>query len=328
MSKSWTLARMQPQTGKRFLITGANSGVGYSAAVELARRGATVILACRDKARGEAALGKLRTEAEGPGSAASEAELVLLDLASLDSVQRVAEEELAHGLPLHGLINNAGVMAPPKRQETQDGFELQFGTNVLGHFALTCRLMRALQMGRGTTLAEAARVVTLSSIAHKRGKLNFDDLQSEQRYVPMEAYAQSKLADLMFSCELDRRCRAARLGILSIAVHPGVAQTNLFKVGSGRGLAGIAEKVIQKTIGTLLNSELGGAIPTLFAATAQAAKGGCYYGSQGFLEMRGGDVGPAKVAPQARDAEAQRRLWEVCEKLTAVGMSLREMPVA
>jgi NAD(P)-dependent dehydrogenase (short-subunit alcohol dehydrogenase family) len=321
MSKQWTLAQMGSQAGKRFFITGANSGVGYSAAVELARRGATVVMACRDTARGAKALAKLQVDAAGPESAASEVELVELDLASLESVRSAAEQELAKGVALHGLINNAGVMAPPKRLETKDGFELQFGTNVLGHFALTCRLVRALGMGHGATLEDASRVVTLASIAHKRGKIDFDDLQSTKRYSAMGAYQQSKLGDLMFAFELERRFRAARLGIVSIGVHPGVAQTALFKVGSGKGIAGIAERFIQGTIGTLLNSELDGAIPTLFAATAPEAKGGEYYGSQKFFEMRGGDVGPAIVAKQARDEAVQKRLWEVCEELTGVGLA-------
>ncbi len=321
MSGIWTLAQMGSQAGKRFFITGANSGVGYSAAVELARRGGCVVMACRDKARGEAALAKLRRDAAGPDSAASEAELALLDLASLESVKRAAEEELARGVPIHGLINNAGVMAPPKRLETKDGFELQFGTNVLGHFALTCRLTRALEMGRGVVREEDSRVVTLASIAHKRGKIHFDDLQFTRRYNPMEAYAQSKLADLMFAMELQRRYRALNAGVMSVAVHPGVAQTNLFKVGSGKGLAGAAEKFVQGSIGALLNSELGGAIPTLFAATAAEAQGGAYYGSQGFFEMRGGDVGPAHVSDAAKDVEARKRLWEVCEELTGVSLA-------
>jgi NAD(P)-dependent dehydrogenase (short-subunit alcohol dehydrogenase family) len=320
MSGIWTLAQMGSQTGKRFFITGANSGVGYSAAVELARRGACVVMACRDRARGEAALAKLKNDAAGPESAAGEAELALLDLASLESVKRVAEEELERGVPIHGLINNAGVMAPPKRLETKDGFELQFGTNVLGHFALTCRLTRALELGRGVVREEDSRVVTLASIAHKRGRIQFDDLQFTRRYNPMDAYAQSKLADLMFAMELDRRYREMNVGVMSVAVHPGVAQTKLFKVGSSKGLAAVAENVIQGSIGALLNTELGGAIPTLFAATAPEAQGGAYYGSQGLMEMRGGDVGPAKVADAAKDEAARRRLWEVCEELTGVSL--------
>ncbi len=305
---------MGSQVGKRFLITGANSGVGYSAAVELARRGAVVLMACRDRARGEAALERLKVDAAGRFSAASRAELVLLDLASLDSVRRVAETEVARGLALDGLINNAGVMAPPKRLETEDGFELQFGTNVLGHFVLTCKLTETLAR------AKAPRVVTLASIAHKQGRIAFEDLQSERRYRPMEAYSQSKLADLMFAIELERRYREAGLPMVSIACHPGVAQTNLFKVGSSKGLARVAEKVIQGSIGLFLGSELDGAIPTLYAATSPDAVGGAYYGPQGFKEMKGGDVGLAEVSAAAQDEVARRRLWEVCGELTWVNL--------
>ena len=318
MSDMWTLAQMGSQAGKRVLITGANSGVGYSAAVELARRGAVVVLACRDRGRGEAALRKLRVDAAGAESAGERAELLELDLSSLESVQRAADAELARETRLDSLVNNAGVMAPPKRRETKDGFELQFGTNVLGHFALTCHLMPALVKGGGGVLR--SRVVTLASIAHKRGRLNFDDLQSTRRYNPMEAYAQSKLADLMFAFELERRCRAEGLPVESIGVHPGVAQTKLFKVGSSEGLAAVAEKVIQGSIGAFLNSELDGAIPTLFAVAAPEAKGGAYYGSQGFQEMRGGDVGLARVSEQAKDVAAQKKLWQICEELTGVSL--------
>ena len=182
--------------------------------------------------------------------------------------------------------------------------------------------MPALERGCGTATEYAPRVVTLASIAHKRGRMNFDDLQSAQRYDPMGAYSQSKLADLMFAMALERRFEAAKLPLRSIAVHPGVAKTSLFKVGSGKGVACVAEKLIQGTIGLLLNSELGGAVPTLFAATAPEAEGGGYYGSQGFQEMRGGDVGPAKVSEQARDVAAQERLWTVCEELTGVKLQL------
>jgi NAD(P)-dependent dehydrogenase (short-subunit alcohol dehydrogenase family) len=315
MSKSWTTENIPSQAGKRVLITGANSGIGYHTALKLALKGAEVLLACRDQKRGETAADRLRTEVPG-----ASVELVILDLASLASVRAVAAEEVARGLPLDLLINNAGVMAPPKRQETKDGFELQFGTNVLGHFALTGLLMPALERSaaKATNELQRPRVVTVASIAHKRGRINFDDLQSIRSYSPMAAYQQSKLADLMFALEMERRLEAPSSALMSLAVHPGVAETNLFKVGSGKGLAHVAEQVIAHTIGALLNSDAEGALPTLYAATAPEAAGGGYYGPQGFQEMRGGDVGDAKFAPQARDAAAAARLWDICEELTGV----------
>ena len=316
MSKGWTVENIPGQTDQRYLITGANSGIGFWTAVELARRGATILMACRDKARGQAALARLRKEAAS--SAAEKAELVVLDLASLASVQAAAQAELARNLPLHGLINNAGVFAPPQRRTTDDGFELQFGTNVLGHFALTCLLLPALELARASILSDAPRVVTLASIAHKWGEIAFDDLQSERRYNGQRAYYQSKLANLMFAFELERRLRARSSGVVSIAAHPGVAQTNLFKIGSSTGIAAKVEKLIQWTVAKAFNDEHEGAVPTLYAATAPEAQGGGYYGSQGFKEMRGGDAGIAEVAPQARDEQAQARLWQVCEELTGV----------
>ena len=316
MAKQWNPAQMPSQAGKRFLITGANSGIGYSAAVELARHGAQVVMLCRDRTRGEDALRRLRVEADGKDSAASIAELVLLDLASLDSVRAAAEQECARGAAVHGLINNAGLYGTPKRLETRDGFELLFGTNVLGHFALTCQLIPALDRERATSQVDAPRVVTVSSVAHRGGRIDFDDLQALRHYTPHGTYAQSKLADLMFSFELERRLRASSRSAVSIAVHPGVARSNIFKLGSGKGLAGSVERGIQAFVGTFLNSEAEGAIPTLYAATAIDAKGGAYYGPTGMQELRGGDVGPARVAKRALDEAAQRRLWDTCAELS------------
>jgi NAD(P)-dependent dehydrogenase (short-subunit alcohol dehydrogenase family) len=314
----WSVAAIPLQTGRRVLITGANSGIGWPTALWLARRGATVMLACRDQAKGEAAVTKLLDEA--PNAHIS---LELLDLASLDSVRALAHRELERGLPLDLLINNAGVMTPPRRQETKDGFELQFGTNVLGHFALTGLLMPALERAAAKAISEETRprVVTLASIAHKRGKLKFDDLQAKQNYSPMESYQQSKLADLMFALELERRLQAKSSAILSVAAHPGVAQTNLFVTGDYGGFELTVRKAVGHLIGTLLNSETEGAYPTLYAATSPEVVGGGYYGPQGFEEMRGGDAGPAKIAPQALDTGAAGRLWSVCEELTGVRFS-------
>ena len=312
MSKKWKAADIPSLAGKRILITGANSGIGYHAALKLARKGAHVILASRDRQRGEAALARL--DADAPSA---HTELVIFDLASLASVRRFAEDELAKHRPIHVLINNAGVMAPPKRLQTADGFELQFGTNVLGHFALTALLMPALERG-AAECKDRPRIVTIASIAHKRGQLNFDDLQSTKSYGPMRAYQQSKLADLMFAFELGRRLRATDSRVMSVAAHPGVASTNLFQVGDYSTFEKSARNLVGHAIGIFLNTAAEGALPTLYAATASTAQDGGYYGPQGFQEMRGEDVGPAKVASQALDTVAAARLWQVCEELTGI----------
>jgi NAD(P)-dependent dehydrogenase (short-subunit alcohol dehydrogenase family) len=312
MSQHWKAADIPSLTGKRVIITGANSGIGYHAALKLARKGANVVLASRDRQRGEAALARLH--ADSPGT---HTELAILDLASLASVREFAEKELAQHRPLDILINNAGVMAPPRRLQTTDGFELQFGTNVLGHFVLTALLMPALEEA-ATASADRPRIVTLASITHKRGHLNFDDLQSTKSYSPMRAYQQSKLADLMFAFELDRRLRAIDSRVMSVAAHPGVANTNLFQVGDYSPFQKTLRNLFGHAIGIFLNSDSEGALPTLYAATASAVEDGGYYGPQGFQEMRGDDVAPAIVAPQARDISAAIRLWEICEDLTGV----------
>jgi NAD(P)-dependent dehydrogenase (short-subunit alcohol dehydrogenase family) len=312
MSEKWKAADIPSMTGRRVLITGANSGIGYHAALKLARKGAHVMLACRDRQRGEAALARL--DADSPSA---HTELVIFDLASLASVRDFVENQLATHRPIHILINNAGVMTPPKRLQTADGFELQFGTNVLGHFALTALLMPALQLAAAES-ADRPRIVTIASIAHKRGQLNFDDLQSTKNYGPMRAYQQSKLADLMFAFELNRRLRATNSQVMSVAAHPGVANTNLFQVGDYPALEKTARNLLGHAIGILLNSDAEGALPTLYAATAPAVEDGGYYGPQGFSEMRGDDVGSAKIAPQALDATAAARLWQQCEKLTNI----------
>jgi NAD(P)-dependent dehydrogenase (short-subunit alcohol dehydrogenase family) len=310
MSQQWTAADIPSLTGKRALITGANSGIGYRTALRLARNGAHVLLACRDRQRGEAAVARMHGDTDG-----IDAELVLLDLASLASIREFAAREIAKDQPLHLLINNAGVMTPPKRLETKDGFELQFGTNVLGHFALTALLMPALQLAADTS-GSRPRIVTVASIAHKRGSMNFNDLQSTRSYSPMKAYQQSKLADLMFTFELERRLRAASSPIMSIAAHPGVAETNLFKAGNYSAIERTLRSGVGHAISLFLNNDAEGALPTLYAATAKDALDGGYYGPQGFQEMRGEEVGPAKIAPQALDRDEAAHLWQVCEELT------------
>jgi NAD(P)-dependent dehydrogenase (short-subunit alcohol dehydrogenase family) len=308
----WKVTDIQSQAGKRVLVTGANSGIGYHAALALARKGAQVVLACRDQNRGEEAMAHL--QAASPGV---QAELAILDLASLASVREFVRREFALQRPLHTLINNAGVMAPPKRLETADGFELQFGTNVLGHFALTALLMPALTLAADTS-PERPRILTIASVAHKRGQLDFDDLQSVGNYSPMRAYRQSKLADLMFAFELDRRLRAAGSRVMSVAAHPGVANTNLFQSGERAAIERSIRSLAGHVIGIFLNSDRAGALPTLYAATAPEVKDGGYCGPQGFLEIRGDTVGEASVAKPAQDAAAAGRLWRVMEELTGV----------
>jgi NAD(P)-dependent dehydrogenase (short-subunit alcohol dehydrogenase family) len=310
--KKWQTSDIPSHVGKRVLITGANSGIGYHTALKLARKGAHVIFASRDRERGEAALARL--ESDSPGT---HTELAILDLASLHSVRAFAAAELALHRPLHLLINNAGVYAPSKRAETEDGFEVQFGTNVLGHFALTALLMPALQRAEADASGRP-RVVTIASIAHKRGHINFDDLQSVRNYSPLGAYQQSKLANLLFAFELDRRLRATGSQIMSVAAHPGVASTNLFKKGNYSAFERNLRDFASDVIGVVLNTDSEGALPTLYAATSEEVKDSGYYGPQGFLEMRGEEVGPAKIAAQANNHDAATRLWQICEELTGI----------
>ena len=312
MKEKWQATDIPSLAGKRVLITGANSGIGFYTALTLGRKGAHVLLASRDRQRGEDALERIESDSPGTG-----AELVILDLASLASVREFAAIQVARKLPLHLLINNAGVMAPPERRETVDGFELQFGTNVLGHFALTGLLMPVLELAVAHS-ADRPRIVTVASIAHKGGRLNLDDLQSTHSYSPRGAYQQSKLANLMLAFELDRRLRAAGSPILSVAAHPGVASTNIFRAGDYSAFEKTVRELVGYAIGIVLNTGSEGALPTLYAATATTAEADGYYGPQGFLETRGHQIGPAKVAPQARDVIAAGRLWQTAEELTGV----------
>ncbi|MBA3406867.1 MAG: SDR family oxidoreductase, partial [Solirubrobacterales bacterium] len=292
----WSSADIPDQSGRRAVVTGANSGIGLIAARELARRGAHVVLACRDMRKGEAALATVR-------AAGGDAELVPLDLGDLASVRRFAASREG---PLDLLLNNAGVMAPP-RAETADGFELQLGTNHLGHFALTGLLLGNLQAGR------APRVVTVSSAAHRMGRIDFDDLQGERTYRRWRAYGQSKLANLLFMRELDRRALAAGSPLVSVAAHPGYAATNLQFAAPPRH-----ERVVARVLNLLFaQSAEQGALPSLFAATVRDTPGGSYIGPDGRGEARG-DPQLVSMSERAQDPETARRLWDVSEALTGV----------
>jgi NAD(P)-dependent dehydrogenase (short-subunit alcohol dehydrogenase family) len=303
-AQKWTADQIPPQTGKTALVTGANSGIGYQAALELARHGAHVLLGARDAAKGQAALERLRSEAPG-----ASAEVVSLDMASLASIRAFVASFAARGVALDLLINNAGVMALPKRQTTEDGFERQFGTNHLGHFALTGLLMPQLLS------APAPRVVTVASLAHRNGTIAFHDLQSEKSYSPWGAYGASKLANILFAKELARRARAAGSKLASLPVHPGVSQTSI--VANGPGVKGL-KMVIFKALGpVLMQPDAAGALPTLYAATSAEAKSGDYIGPDGFMEFRGA---PVVVQPRKNglDEAVGERLWTVSEGLTGV----------
>jgi NAD(P)-dependent dehydrogenase (short-subunit alcohol dehydrogenase family) len=303
-ASKWTVQQIPSQTGKIALVTGANSGIGYQAALELARHGAHVLLGCRDAAKGQAALERLRREAPG-----SSAEVVALDMASLGSIAEFAAKFAARGVPLDLLINNAGVMALPKREVTADGFERQFGTNHLGHFALTGRLMPQL------LAAPTPRVVTVASLAHRNGKIDFDNLQRERGYEGWDAYNASKLANILFANELDRQARVAHSKLMSLAVHPGISRTNI--MANGPGEKNLKAYVIQILAPIMLQSDDAGALPTLYAATSPDAKGGQYIGPDGFQEFKGSPV-VVKARPQALDEAVGKRLWTVSEKLTGV----------
>ncbi|MBT9332105.1 oxidoreductase [Paracidobacterium acidisoli] len=305
MASHWTAANIPPQTAKLALITGANSGIGFHAAKQLAAKGCTVILACRDLQKAEAARDRILVELPE-----ASLEIISLDLASLASVRSAASTFLAGGRTLDLLINNAGVMALPKRQLTPDGFEMQFGTNHLGHFALTGLLLPAILS------APAARIITVSSIAHKSGVIRFDDLQWNHGYKPWPAYRQSKLANLLFGFELQRRLDHAHTSARSIVVHPGVSATNLFAAGPGKG-SGLLAKIVPPFIELMAQSDAQGALPTLFAAVSPDAQGGLYYGPDGWREMRGWPV-EVKAEPQAYDEDAAARLWQISEELTGV----------
>jgi NAD(P)-dependent dehydrogenase (short-subunit alcohol dehydrogenase family) len=295
-----TQPEIPSQLGRLAVVTGATGGLGYETALALAKAGAEVVLTGRDDHKGASAIEKISREVTGAKTSYQH-----LDLASLVSVAEFAQRIHARQ-SLDFLINNAGVMALPRRQTTADGFEMQFGTNYLGHFALTARLMPLLRRASGP------RVVNVSSLAHRTGFIHFDDLQGARVYSPWRAYGQSKLATLMFALELQRRSDAKGWNLTSTAAHPGFARTGLFASGPG-GLISLATDFAAPFFG---HSAAEGARPILFAATSPKAGPGVYYGPGGIGELRGAPA-PALMMPQARDAATAARLWDVSEKLTS-----------
>ncbi|TSB47777.1 oxidoreductase [Alkalicoccobacillus porphyridii] len=297
----WTAADIPPQNGRLSIVTGTG-GLGFETALELAKNGADVILAGRNAIKGTEAVKRIRNLVPTANIRFEE-----LDLADLDSVKSFGDrmnKELQH---LDLLINNAAVMTPPSRKLTKDGFELQFGTNYLGHFALTAYLMPLLRKG------EKPRVIHLSSVAHRNGQIHFDDLQFE-KYDASKAYAQSKIAMIMFALELQRRSDKEGWGVLSIPVHPGISRTDLLINGAGpNSFAGITRRFLA----VLFQPSAQGALPTLFAATSPHVKSGAYYGPSRLSETRGLPK-PGKMAPQALDTTVSSKLWDISNQLTHV----------
>lgn len=296
---AWSEIDIPDQTGRVAVVTGANSGIGFETARALAAKGARVILACRSQERGRDAERRLLAAAPG-----ADARFLPLDLGSLSSIATFCKQLAGSESRLDLLCNNAGVMMPPVGR-TADGFESQFGTNHLGHFALTGQLLPLL---RDTP---AARVVSVSSLAHFLGRMNFDDLNAEKGYNATRAYGQSKLANLLFVRELERRLRAAGASALAAAAHPGSTRTNLQQ----------HSKLMHAVVAMYSQEPRDGALPSLYAATAPDVRGGEYFGPS----RRFGMIGPpgrARSAPAANDTRAARRLWEVSEQLTGISFGI------
>jgi len=300
--KAWSTQDIPDQSGRIVLITGTNSGTGFEAARALARRGAHVILGCRQLERALGAEQRLRSEIPG-----ASLERLSLDLASLASVRKAADALRSQHGRLDLLLNNAGVMIPPYGK-TEDGFELQFGTNHLGPFALTGLLLPLLLETPGS------RVVTMSSVAHKMGRIRFEDLQSERGYHSWKAYGQSKLANLLFTFELQRRLVGAQSDTLAVAAHPGWARTELQRHADRNPVL----RVLMSSLGALFAQDADqGALPLLRAAVDPAVRGGEYYGPSRYGECKGAPV-LVKTSARAQDEAIQRRLWECSERLTGV----------
>ncbi|GGK25037.1 oxidoreductase [Streptomyces camponoticapitis] len=296
-------------TGKLAVVTGASDGIGLGLAERLARAGAEVLMPVRNAAKGEAAVARIRSSV-----ADAAVSTLALDLASLNSVAALAEHLTTVGRPINILINNAGIMMPPTRHTTSDGFELQFGTNHLGHVALVARILPLLREGR-------ARVTTMTSSAARTGKINWDDLQSERSYAPIGSYRTSKLANLLFGMELDRRSTAGGWGVVSNVAHPGTTLTNLYTAGPDMGRQKpSAYKAIMTRLagwGLFVQNVDAGLLPTLYAATSPEAHGGGLYVPDGLGHFTGGPTSQTPYKP-ARNEALAARMWEVSERLAGV----------
>jgi NAD(P)-dependent dehydrogenase (short-subunit alcohol dehydrogenase family) len=297
----WTVANIPGQLGRSAVVTGTG-GLGYEIALGLVRAGCAVIIAGRNPEKGMNAMAGLHREVPS-----ATVEFEVLDLASIRSIDAFGARLRQQRRCLDLLVNNAGVMVPPERQATEDGFELQFGTNYLGHFALTQQLLPLLTKGKGS------RVVTVSSIAARGGSIDFDNLNAERAYQARQAYAQSKLACLMFALELQRRSDRDRWGVASIAAHPGVSRTDLLLNAPGRFSL---ERISRILLPFAFQPAAQGALPVLYAATASAAKGGAYYGPAWMSETRGYPVDAKSPLAALNEADATR-LWNVSEMLIA-----------
>ncbi|WP_433245227.1 oxidoreductase [Streptosporangium sp. CA-135522] len=299
--QSWTATRIPDQTKRMFVVTGANSGLGLATTRAIIRKGGHVILAVRDEAKGHRAIAEITTEQPG-----ARLEVRRLDLADLDSVRAFADRLRSDHPRLDVLVNNAGVMAPPRTLSAQ-GHELQFAANHLGHFALTGLLLDLLAGGNDP------RVVTVSSANHRQGRLFFDDLSGERKYSPMGFYNQSKLANAVFGWELHRRLTAAGSPVRSVLAHPGYTSTNL----QTSGPVGMVKVLFGRILAPLAQAPDQGALPQLYAATAPDVESGQFFGPDGMGELRGAPK-RVQLAQAATDAETGRRLWELSERLTAV----------
>jgi NAD(P)-dependent dehydrogenase (short-subunit alcohol dehydrogenase family) len=307
--KAWTADDIPDLSGKTIVVTGGNSGIGYNAALEFARKRADVILACRDLGKARTAAAQITSSAPG-----AKVDVMELDLSNLASVRGFSDAFHLQRQALHVLCNNAGVMAIPYRQ-TADGFEMQFGTNHLGHFALTGLLLDRL------LATEGARIVNVASGAHRMGKIRFDDLQWKNGYRKWMAYGQSKLANLLFTLELQRKVDAAGKKLLAVACHPGYAATNLQAVGPKMSGSSMMESLTELGNRLLAQSAAMGALPTEYAAVAPDVKGGDYIGPDGMAELWGHPTRVGRSAA-AQDGAAASRLWEISEQLTKVHYAL------